>query len=37
VEFCVFRTQGTPNQALHLTRRHDRFLGLHSSLMPPGR
>ena len=24
-------------QALHLTRRHDSFLRLHSSLMPPGR
>ncbi len=26
-----------PNRALHLTRRHDSFLGLHRSLMPPGR
>ncbi len=25
------------NQAMHLTRRHDSFLGLHSSPMQPGR
>jgi hypothetical protein len=29
--------KGTPNQALHLTRRQDRFLAVHRDLMPPGR